>query len=122
AQNSSSTGASRRLPRRFRSLQYAPQAFSRDGALEAGDCVMLPANFCTISARTGRFSFMAPIERRRFLQQSLAVGAGCSAELLLSRLLKAQTPAADSAAAVRIYLDTRRTIAPIDRNLFGSFL
>jgi len=65
---------------------------------------------------------MAGIERRRFLQQSLAVGAGCSAELLLSRFLQAQTTAPDPAAAVRIYLDTRRTIAPIDRNLFGSFL
>jgi len=65
---------------------------------------------------------MASIQRRRFLQQSLAVGAGCSAELLLSRFLKAQTPAPNPAAAVRIYLDTKRTIAPIDRNLFGSFL
>ena len=65
---------------------------------------------------------MAPIERRRFLQQSLAVGAGCSTELLLSRLLPAQTPAPSSRAPVRVFLDTRRTIAPIDRNLFGSFL
>ena len=65
---------------------------------------------------------MASIERRRFLQQSLAVGAGCSAELLLSRLLQAQTALPDSTAAVRVYLDTRRTIAPVDRNLFGSFL
>jgi alpha-L-arabinofuranosidase len=65
---------------------------------------------------------MAAIERRRFLQQSLAVGAGCSAELLLSRFLKGQTPATDSMAPVRVYLDTKRAIAPIDRNLFGSFL
>ena len=65
---------------------------------------------------------MAPLERRRFLQQSLAAGAACSAELLFSRLLQAQTPAPGSTAPVRVYLDTRRTIAPIDRNLFGSFL
>ena len=65
---------------------------------------------------------MASIERRRFLQQSLAVGATCSAELLLSRVLSAQTPPSNGAAVARVYLDTRRTIAPIDRNLFGSFL
>ena len=63
---------------------------------------------------------MLSIERRTFLQRSLAVGAGCSAELLLGRLLPAQT--ASSRTAARIYLDTKRTIAPIDRNLFGSFL
>ena len=65
---------------------------------------------------------MAPMERRRFLQQSLAVGAGCSAELLLSRLVRGQTPPTNPMAAVRVYLDTRREIAPIERNLFGSFL
>jgi alpha-N-arabinofuranosidase len=65
---------------------------------------------------------MAPLERRRFLQQSLAAGAACSAELLFSRLLQAQTRPASSTAPVRVYLDTRRTIAPVDRNLFGSFL
>jgi alpha-L-arabinofuranosidase len=63
---------------------------------------------------------MPSIERRTFLQRSLAVGAGCSAELLLGRLLPAQT--ASSRTAARIYLDTKRTMAPIDRNLFGSFL
>jgi alpha-L-arabinofuranosidase len=66
------------------------------------------------------FALMASIQRRRFLQQSLAVGAGCSAELVMGRLLKAQT--ATSPAAARVYVDTKRTIAPIDRNLFGSFL
>ena len=65
---------------------------------------------------------MASILRRRFLQHSLAVGAGCSAELLLSRFLPAQTPASNATAAARVYVDTKRTIAPIDRNLFGSFL
>jgi alpha-N-arabinofuranosidase len=65
---------------------------------------------------------MAPIERRQFLQQSLAAGAGCSAQLLLSRLLPAQTAPSNSTAAARVYLDTKRTIAPIDPNLFGSFL
>jgi hypothetical protein len=65
---------------------------------------------------------MTSIARRRFLQQSLALGAGCSTELLLSRLATAQTPSSDATAPVRVYLDTRRTVAPVDRNLFGSFL
>jgi alpha-N-arabinofuranosidase len=65
---------------------------------------------------------MAPIERRQFLQQSLAASAGCSAQLLLGRILPAQTTPSNSTAAARVYLDTKRTIAPIDQNLFGSFL
>ena len=65
---------------------------------------------------------MVPIERRRFLQQSFAVGAAYSGELLLGRVLPAQTRASNSAGAVPVYVDTKRTIAPIDRNLFGSFL
>ena len=36
-------------------------------------------------------------------------------------LAQAQT-AAGSATSARVYIDTRRTIAPLDRNLFGSFL
>jgi alpha-N-arabinofuranosidase len=63
---------------------------------------------------------MTSILRRRFLQQSLAAGAACSAEVFFGRFVSAQTPSATS--PTRIYLDTRRTIAPIDRNLFGSFL
>jgi len=60
--------------------------------------------------------------RRRFLQESLAAGAACSAELLLSRVLPAQVQASSGSSTARIYVDTRRTIAPIDHNLFGSFL
>ncbi|MBV9574700.1 MAG: hypothetical protein JOY93_11655, partial [Acidobacteriales bacterium] len=59
--------------------------------------------------------------RRRFLQHASTLGLACSANGLFGRLLSAQSsPTADP--TVRIYLDTRRTIAPIDRNLFGSFL
>jgi alpha-L-arabinofuranosidase len=63
---------------------------------------------------------MVPIKRRRFLQQSFAAGATCSAGLLLNQMLPAQAPPAGSVA--RIYVDTKRTTAAIDRNLFGSFL
>jgi len=61
--------------------------------------------------------------RRCFLQQASAAGMACSADLLFGRSLMAQAkPAASSTAAARVYVDSRRTIAPIDRNLFGSFL
>jgi alpha-N-arabinofuranosidase len=61
--------------------------------------------------------------RRGFLQQASAAGMACSADLLFGRSLTAQAkPAASSVSAVRVYVDSRRTIAPIDRNLFGSFL
>jgi len=63
---------------------------------------------------------MASASRRRFLRQTATVGLACSADLLFGRPLLGQT--ASSAAPTRIYLDSRRTIASIDRNLFGSFL
>jgi alpha-N-arabinofuranosidase len=62
---------------------------------------------------------MVSVSRRRFLQQTATAGLVCSADLLLGRTLLGQT---SSAGPTRIYLDSRRTIAPIDRNLFGSFL
>src|SRR5271169_3493271 len=65
---------------------------------------------------------MTSIARRRFLQQSLTVGGACTAELAFGRFLPAQTPSSVQAGAARIYLDTKRTNASIDRNLFGSFL
>jgi len=65
---------------------------------------------------------MAAIERRRFLQQSLALGAVCSTEFAFSQFLQGQTPPSNPLTATRVYLDTRRWIAPIERNLFGSFL
>jgi alpha-L-arabinofuranosidase len=63
---------------------------------------------------------MAPIERRRFLQQSVTAGAACSAGMLFGRGLLAQ--ALPSSGPARIYLDTKRTVATVDPNLFGSFL
>src|SRR5215469_15972839 len=65
---------------------------------------------------------MASMIRRHFLRQSLAAGAGCFAQLSFGRFLSAQTPSGSSSGTAKVYLDTRRTIAPIDENLFGSFL
>jgi alpha-N-arabinofuranosidase len=74
--------------------------------------------------------------RRHFLRQTAGAGLACSADLLCGRSFLAQTlsakalapqaAASSTASPVRIYVDSRRTItpagAPLDRNLFGSFL
>ena len=60
--------------------------------------------------------------RRRFLQQATTLSAACSANLLFGRFSWAQTPAPGANSAARVYLDSRRTLPTIDRNLFGSFL
>jgi alpha-L-arabinofuranosidase len=62
--------------------------------------------------------------RRRFLQQASGAGMACSATALFGGLphrFLADRQAVASTPA-RVYVDTRRIISPIDRNLFGSFL
>ena len=63
---------------------------------------------------------MASASRRRFLRQSATVGLVCSAKLLFRNALWGQSTVAGG--PIRIYVDTHRTIAPLDRNIFGSFL
>ena len=67
--------------------------------------------------------------RRRFLKQTSIAGlAGSAASVFgaspffAGRAFGQGKPAAESASATRVYIDARRTIAPIDHNLFGSFL
>ncbi|MGA8437899.1 MAG: alpha-N-arabinofuranosidase [Candidatus Sulfotelmatobacter sp.] len=68
--------------------------------------------------------------RRRFLKQASHAGVAASATALFggfaSGLIAGKSgqtaPAAGTVNAARVYVDTRRTIAPLDRNLFGSFL
>jgi len=67
--------------------------------------------------------------RRRFLKQASNAGVACSAAAILpsfGHALAAKTPGQAApvagATAARVFVDTRRTIAPLDRNLFGSFL
>jgi alpha-N-arabinofuranosidase len=60
-------------------------------------------------------------KRRQFLKQSATAGIACSGSALLGPFALAQPPAASSDVA-RIYVDSRRKIAPLDPNLFGSFL
>jgi alpha-L-arabinofuranosidase len=59
--------------------------------------------------------------RRRFLQQVSTAGLALSANSLFGRLLCAQSPATADQTA-RIFMNSRRTISALDRNLFGSFL
>lgn len=62
--------------------------------------------------------------RRRFLQNLSLAGLGCSASSFLNRTLfaQAQSSSIPATAPVRVYIDSRRTMTPLDRNLFGSFL
>jgi hypothetical protein len=62
---------------------------------------------------------MFSASRRRFLQQTTATGLACSASLAFRSALFAQTATSNTA---RIYVDSRRTVSVIERNLFGSFL
>jgi alpha-L-arabinofuranosidase len=67
--------------------------------------------------------------RRRFLKQASSAGVACSATGLVGGLVcglqgegRAQSAPSATATPARVYVDTRRTIAPLNRNLFGSFL
>jgi alpha-L-arabinofuranosidase len=64
---------------------------------------------------------MVSESRRRFLHQASMAGIACSS-FSLTDLLFGQTSPPSSGETVRLYIDSRRTIAPIDHNLFGSFL
>jgi alpha-N-arabinofuranosidase len=60
-------------------------------------------------------------KRRQFLKQSATAGIACSSSALLGPFALAQPPSTSGDVA-RIYVDSRRKIAPLDHNLFGSFL
>jgi alpha-L-arabinofuranosidase len=67
--------------------------------------------------------------RRKFLKQTFQFGAGCCAAQLslpvtygLAKDSAQTAPSSATNNGVKVYVDTRRTIAPLDRNLFGSFL
>ncbi len=57
--------------------------------------------------------------RRRFMQ-TLTGAAACASSGLLEASLFGRSRAASEPS--RVYVDSRRTISPLDRNLFGSFL
>jgi alpha-N-arabinofuranosidase len=75
-------------------------------------------------ARRGEAN-MSSKTRREFLQQGAGAGIACSAGLLGRGIAfgqTAQTASNQSATMARVYVDSRRTIGALDRNLFGSFL
>jgi len=65
---------------------------------------------------------MFSANRRHFLGQASSAGIAGSANLVFGRFLSAQTRASNPSEVVKVYVDSRRTVAPVDRNLFGSFL
>src|ERR1039457_6111153 len=64
--------------------------------------------------------------RRSFLKQvSIAAIAGSASAMIGSRPIAAFAQAksvSDPSSPARVYIDSRRTVAPLDRKLFGSFL
>ena len=65
---------------------------------------------------------MRSVSRRSFLQDATKAGIAAGANLTLGRHLLGKSSAFDSSKPVRVYVDFRRTIAPIQGELFGSFL
>ena len=65
---------------------------------------------------------MARDSRRGFLKKMGAAGLAGSAQQAFAPLLFAQTASTPSPSPYRVALDTRRTLAGLDRNIFGSFL
>jgi alpha-N-arabinofuranosidase len=62
-------------------------------------------------------------DRRRFLYQAANAGVAWGVSSLFGGAFpRAQTSPPNTHDVVRVYLDSRRVIAPLDRNLFGSFL
>ena len=66
---------------------------------------------------------MFSVDRRSFLHQAANAGVAWGASSLLGgALLRAQTSPLSANDVSRVYVDSRRVTAPLDRNLFGSFL
>ena len=62
-------------------------------------------------------------DRRRFLYQAANAGVAWGVSSLFGGAFpRTQTSPPSTDDVVRVYLDSRRVIAPLDRNLFGSFL
>jgi alpha-N-arabinofuranosidase len=64
--------------------------------------------------------------RRQFLKQASSAGVAVSATSMFGGSLFGAAISGQSASSLgspaRVYVDSRRTIAPLNRNLFGSFL
>jgi alpha-N-arabinofuranosidase len=65
---------------------------------------------------------MRRVSRRKFLKKTSQAGIALGANLAFARGVLAQSTASNSAQPTRIYADSRRTLAPLQREVFGSFL
>jgi alpha-L-arabinofuranosidase len=59
--------------------------------------------------------------RRQFLRQGAMAGLAYTGNSFVGRFLNAETQSGSNEPS-RIFIDSRRTISPLDRNMFGSFL
>src|SRR5271169_4009113 len=65
---------------------------------------------------------MRSVSRRHFLQDASKAGMAVGANMALGRTLLGQSASSNASQPIRIYADSRRTIAPVKREVFGSFL
>jgi alpha-N-arabinofuranosidase len=65
---------------------------------------------------------MRRVSRRKFLEKASQVGMAVGANFAFGRNLFGQSSAPNANQPVRIYADSRRTLAPLRREVFGSFL
>ena len=65
---------------------------------------------------------MRSVSRRNFLQDASKTGIALGANLAFGNHLFGQSAAANAGQPTRIYADSRRMIAPLHRDVFGSFL
>jgi alpha-N-arabinofuranosidase len=65
---------------------------------------------------------MRRVSRRKFLEKTSQAGIAMGANFALGRNLFGQSSAPNAGQPVRIYADSRRTLAPLRREVFGSFL
>jgi len=61
-------------------------------------------------------------DRRNFLRQSASAGMALGMSSLFGRVAAAQNSTATGSQMASVYVDSRRSIGALDRNLFGSFL
>jgi alpha-N-arabinofuranosidase len=65
---------------------------------------------------------MRSLSRRHFLEDASKTGIALSANLAFGGHMFGQSSAANAGQPIRIYADSRRTLAPVHREVFGSFL
>jgi alpha-N-arabinofuranosidase len=70
----------------------------------------------------GELKKMRRVSRRKFLEKTSQAGIAMGANFAFRRNLFGQSPAPNAGQPVRIYADSRRTLAPLHREVFGSFL